>query len=322
MRFPFPPHEPAEPVAATPVAEVQPPEHAPEAEATVSAPVMAIMATAKIEVSPPANDDVVPQAALQPVVEINAPDPISSPAMMEAEPISPAMSATLAPVAAEPEPEPALRPRPRARRKIIAFPAPLAGADVMNRLADPVLPEQPRILDVPVELEAYPATPFLDGLQFGPDPQQQAATHTHSDHIELPFQPATLPRRACAALIDCALVAAGTVLFAAAGYKLLPRLVITKPLLLTAALVPVLLWAIYQYLLTAYAGTTAGMLAAKIRLRTFKGAAPKLRHRRRRVMALYFSTASLMMGLLWALVDVDALCWHDRISRTYLASRE
>ena len=26
------------------------------------------------------------------------------------------------------------------------------------------------------------------------------------------------------------------------------------------------------------------------------------------------------MGLLWAFVDIDALCWHDRISRTYLAS--
>ena len=25
-----------------------------------------------------------------------------------------------------------------------------------------------------------------------------------------------------------------------------------------------------------------------------------------------------MMGLLWSLVDVDALCWHDRISHTYL----
>ncbi len=29
-----------------------------------------------------------------------------------------------------------------------------------------------------------------------------------------------------------------------------------------------------------------------------------------------------MMGLLWALVDVDMLCWHDRISQTYLTSRE
>ena len=83
-----------------------------------------------------------------------------------------------------------------------------------------------------------------------------------------------------------------------------------------------LLWAAYQYLLLMYAGTTAGMRVAKVRLSTFKGAAPNRRHRRSRVIGLYFSTASLMMGLLWSLVDVDALCWHDRISHTYLTRRE
>jgi len=28
------------------------------------------------------------------------------------------------------------------------------------------------------------------------------------------------------------------------------------------------------------------------------------------------------MGLMWAFVDVDELCWHDRLSRTYLSERE
>jgi hypothetical protein len=64
------------------------------------------------------------------------------------------------------------------------------------------------------------------------------------------------------------------------------------------------------------------MQVARIRLSTFKGNPPRRRERRHRVIALYFSTASLVMGLLWALVDVDTLCWHDRISRTYLTDRE
>ncbi len=64
------------------------------------------------------------------------------------------------------------------------------------------------------------------------------------------------------------------------------------------------------------------MRVAKIRLSTFKGKSPSRRERRNRVIALYFSTASVLMGLLWAFVDVDALCWHDRISRTYLTPRE
>jgi uncharacterized RDD family membrane protein YckC len=84
----------------------------------------------------------------------------------------------------------------------------------------------------------------------------------------------------------------------------------------------VLLWAVYEYLLLMYAGRTVGMQVTKTRLSTFKGGAPSWRYRRSRVLSLYFSTASLMMGLLWSLVDVDALCWHDRISHTYLTRND
>ena len=83
-----------------------------------------------------------------------------------------------------------------------------------------------------------------------------------------------------------------------------------------------LLWSVYQYLFVVYAGKTLGMMAAKIRLRTFKGKAPTLRQRRHRVLGFYFSALSLGMGLMWMLVDVDALCWHDRLSQTYLADRQ
>ena len=123
-------------------------------------------------------------------------------------------------------------------------------------------------------------------------------------------------------MVDCALVAAAAAIFGAVGYKMLPRLVFTKPLLLMAAAMPVLLWAIYQYLLTVYGGATAGMRVAQN-----PPAAPSKEPVPTGVIAAAASsgcispTASLMMGLLWALVDVDALCWHDRISRTYLTSR-
>jgi len=310
MRFPFP----DEPADSNPTSEAAEP-------GTMIA--VAEMADTVEEVCPALASDPVSGPELAPVPEEflpiilepvvpEAPEPVTAAVVVEAEPIA-------APPDVEPEPE-ASRPRPRSKRKVIAFPKLATGSEMMNRLADPVLPEQPRILDVPVELEAYPATPFLDGLQFGPDPAQQAAAQ--ADHVELPFAPATISRRVCAALVDCGLVAAATAVFAAAGYKLLPKLVITKPLLLTAALVPVLLWAVYQYLLTTYAGSTVGMLATKTRLSTFKGKSARVSDRRKRVLALYFSSASLMMGLLWGLVDVDGLCWHDRISRTYLTGRE
>jgi uncharacterized RDD family membrane protein YckC len=218
------------------------------------------------------------------------------------------------------EPIPPPLPRPRAQRKVIAFPRQATGAPEMHRLADPVLLEQPRILDVPEELEALPTTPFLDGLQFGPTTQPVIAVH--ADNVELPFRAAGRAHRLYAALLDCLLVAAGTAVFAAVGYKMLPKLTFSKPVLVTAATLPLLLWAVYQYLLLVYGGATAGMRIAKIRLSTFNGKSPCRRKRRQRVMALYFSMASFVMGLLWALVDVDSLCWHDRISRTYLTDRE
>jgi uncharacterized RDD family membrane protein YckC len=186
-------------------------------------------------------------------------------------------------------------------------------------LADPVLAEPPRILEVPEELEAYPATPFLEGLRFEPAPQLPGSS---SDHVELPFQAASIPRRMYAALVDCSLVGVAAIVFAFVTHRMLPDLAFTKPVQLTAALAVVLLWAIFQGLLLAYAGRTAGMRVAGLCVHCLNGHAPTLRHLRNRVLGLYLSTASLAMGLLWAFVDVDSLCWHDRISGTYLTKRE
>ncbi len=97
-------------------------------------------------------------------------------------------------------------------------------------------------------------------------------------------------------MLDCLLVAAGTAVFAAVSYKMLPKLTFSKPVLVTAATLPLLLWAVYQYLLLVYGGATAGMRIASIRLSTFNGKSPCRRKRRQRVMALYFSMASFVMG--------------------------
>jgi len=284
MRFPFPPSESDAPASSTETSEIA------ESDAELSAPSTAVLVEPE-EVAP------------QPVEAV--------PSFAEA-----GTEADLFPepgFAAPPLPA----PRPRANRTVIAFPKP-PNPEPEHHLADPVIPEQPRILDVPEELQAFPATPLLDGLQFTQHEQQRSAPA--ADHVELPLQPVLISQRLYAGIIDGALVLAGAGIFAGASYKLLPKLVLTKPLLLTGAAVPVLLWAVYQYLFLMYGGRTVGMRAAGIRLSSFKGQTPRWRQRRSRVIGLYFSTASLMMGLLWALVDVDTLCWHDRISQTYLTS--
>jgi len=208
-------------------------------------------------------------------------------------------------------------PAPGSRRKVIAFPKPVV-AEPPFPMDDAVLLDQPRILDVPPGLSGFPTTPLLDGLQLA---AHEPSANAQAEQTELPLQSATIARRLSAALLDCGIVLAAAAGFGAATYKLLPKLTLTKPLLLAGAAMPILIWAVYQYLFVVYGGRTLGMQVAAIRLSRFDGKFPPFRQRRGRVLALYFSAASLTMGLLWALVDVDALCWHDRISRTYLTAK-
>jgi len=304
MRFPFPP-------ASAQEFHPEPPQESRATEPADTPPNNASVAIADVETSLVERREPVPQPPIdsgESQTDALAEESAAAPPTMAAEP------------EIESRPRPQLVPRSTAQRKVIAFPRQATLApETRHRLADPVVPEQPRILDVPEELEAYPCAPLLDGLHL---PSNAAQPETPADHIELPLEPAAIAQRFLAGAIDCALIVISAAIFGAVGYKMLPQLAVTKPLLLIAAAIPVLLWAFYQYMLTMYGGATIGMRALHLRLRTFKGGIPKWRHRRSRVIGLYFSAASLMMGLFWALVDVDALCWHDRISRTYLTRQE
>jgi hypothetical protein len=74
-------------------------------------------------------------------------------------------------------------------------------------------------------------------------------------------------------------------------------------------------------LLIVYSGTTPGLLLARLELTRFDGAPVNRRLRRWRVLASFLSAVSLGMGYLWVFLDEDALCWHDRITHTYLAPK-
>jgi uncharacterized RDD family membrane protein YckC len=226
------------------------------------------------------------------------------------------------PATPEPEPGPFVDTivRPRPKRKVIAFPKQLSvPPEQVYRLADPVTTEVPRILDVPEELQAIPTTPFLDGLQFETPAPAEPRDH---EHVELPFRPAHTSQRVLAGVVDGAVVGIGVAVFAGVAYKILARPPLNRPLLLGIGAALVVLWSAYQYLFVVHAGTTIGMLAARLRIRTFEGKSPALRQRRNRILGFYLSALSLGMGLMWAFVDVDELCWHDRLSRTYLSARE
>jgi uncharacterized RDD family membrane protein YckC len=78
-------------------------------------------------------------------------------------------------------------------------------------------------------------------------------------------------------------------------------------------------WAGYQFLLLVYAGTTPGAKLARLRLSRFDGQPVPKKLRRWRVLASMLSGLSLALGYAWCFFDEDQLCWHDRITQTYMA---
>jgi uncharacterized RDD family membrane protein YckC len=200
--------------------------------------------------------------------------------------------------------------------RIIEFPRSWTPPPVpLDQLAEPVM-SRPRILEAP---EFVPPPPALGGITIEP-PQQPEIEKRPG--IDIPLQGAPLGRRLLSALIDDVIIVAACALFGFVFWKLTaiqpPRL----QMICLAGGLAALLWAAYQYLLMVYAGITPGLHWARLELNRFDGSSAGRRLRRWRVLASYLSAISLGMGYLWVFLDEDSLCWHDRITHTYLAPKK
>ena len=181
-----------------------------------------------------------------------------------------------------------------------------------DQLAEPVS-ERPRILEAP---EVVPPPPALGGITIEAVERQEAEKRPG---IDIPLQSASLARRFLASAVDGMIVALAAGLF---GFIFWKVAAVRPPLLQLLGLavgILCLLWTVYQYLLTVYNGSTPGLRAARLELTRFDGTLTTRRLRRWRVLAACLSGVSLGMGYAWVFLDEDALCWHDRITHTYLA---
>jgi uncharacterized RDD family membrane protein YckC len=204
-----------------------------------------------------------------------------------------------------------------ATAKIIEFPRFAWGPPVPppDQLAEPVS-ERPRILDVP---EMEPPPPALGGIIM------EAAAHPEAEKrpgIDIPLQSAPLSLRVMAALVDGIIIALASGLFGFIFWKIDALRPPQVQLLELAAAIPCLFWAAYQYLLVVYSGSTPGLRLAGLELARFDGTSTTRSLRRWRVLAGWLSAVSLGMGYAWVFLDEDALCWHDRITHTYMAPKK
>ena len=125
-----------------------------------------------------------------------------------------------------------------------------------------------------------------------------------------------------AALVDGIIIAAASALFGFIFWKIDALRPPQVQLLGLAAGVPCLFWAAYQYLLVVYSGSTQGLRLAGLELARFDGTSTTRSLRRWRVLAGWLSAVSLGMGYAWVFLDEDTLCWHDRITHTYMAPKK
>jgi uncharacterized RDD family membrane protein YckC len=213
------------------------------------------------------------------------------------------------------DPEPAL-PQMEPSAKIIEFPRSLGNSQsLFDELAEPVF-DRPRILEAP---ELVPPAPALGGilLETVVEPADE-----RRPGFEVPLQPAPMIRRVLSVTTDAILVIAAFAAFAYIFLKVTPTI---PPLTQAAGISAVLLglfWAGYQYLLLVNAGSTPGLKLAKLELSRFDGAPVPRNIRRWRVLASILSGVSVGLGYAWCFLDEDQLCWHDRITRTYMAPRK
>jgi uncharacterized RDD family membrane protein YckC len=181
-----------------------------------------------------------------------------------------------------------------------------------DELAEPV-GNRPRILEAP---EIVPPAPALGGITIEAeerdDPEKRPG-------IDIPLQSASLGRRMVASVVDGLIVLVAAGLFGGIFWKVTAVRPPLVQLLGIGAGVLWLLWAAYQYLMIVYNGSTPGLRAARLELARFDGTSTGRRLRRWRVLAACLSGVSLGMGYAWVFLDEDALCWHDRITHTYLA---
>jgi uncharacterized RDD family membrane protein YckC len=220
---------------------------------------------------------------------------------------------------------------PDVTAKVIEFPR-SAAIPVFHTsdLADPVFDfDRPRIVEAP---EIVPLPPALGGILIEPAPQE--TTDRQSDFVSaLPSAP--IRRRALAALVDGAIVAAALAASVAVFFHFNPFSLnltlhpilnlVRGPIVAIAGafvVVAVLLWTAYEYLFVVYTGATPGLRAAGLRLTGFDGSALNRRLRRWRVLASFLSAFSAGLGYFWCVIDQNGLCWHDRITRTHVEATE
>jgi uncharacterized RDD family membrane protein YckC len=133
---------------------------------------------------------------------------------------------------------------------------------------------------------------------------------------------ATLRERRWAALIDAACLAFAYGGFLALFGSLGGEFTLSKLSAVVCFSTFAFVYIQYFGLFTIFGGTTPGMMVRGLQVASFTGEAPTAQQLFLRTAGYMISAGTFFLGFFWALWDEDAMTWHDRLSRTYLAAPE
>jgi uncharacterized RDD family membrane protein YckC len=149
--------------------------------------------------------------------------------------------------------------------------------------------------------------------------EEQILPDTEPQEVSAPvLEMASFGRRLLAVVVDGALITGAFLGAAMAAFTHMAQLPAPKILELGAILVFVLIGLFYQLLFSTLANGTPGMKYARVSLCTFNNQSPTRWQQQGRLGAMLLSVLPAGLGLAWALFDENHLCWHDRLSQTYL----
>jgi uncharacterized RDD family membrane protein YckC len=229
------------------------------------------------------------------------------------------------------------RPAPDGYRPVALALKPLPEPGVRN----PIAPSQPKLFSgaaaprvVPIsgQTAAAPAP-----AKAKPTPRRAPQTSNRQQQLAFgpvisssPSKPEVEPVRYCkapvarpehravAAFIDVGLMVAGLLIVAAIYTFLGNGSWTATPLALGSyAFLVAGVLLLYPLLWAFGDGESPGMRAARLKILNFDGRPANREERLARIASAWISLAPAGLGLIWALLDEEALTWHDQISKTF-----
>jgi uncharacterized RDD family membrane protein YckC len=149
--------------------------------------------------------------------------------------------------------------------------------------------------------------------------EEQILPDTEPQEVSAPvLDMASFGRRLLAVVVDGLLITGAFLGAAMTAFTHMAQLPSPKILELGAIVGFVLIGMFYQLLFSTLANGTPGMKYARVSLCTFNNQSLTRLRMQGRLGAMLLSVLPAGLGLAWALFDENHLCWHDRLSQTYL----